>query len=209
MVGRLGGCRCRCDWRCRPAVFEDEDLDHARHGQLRRLRADLYIVAQALERFLEPFASRFGTTVAPKDELGPAREATAQARSEYDAAVKAKTETGALETALDLARRHERWMLADLRKIRSERALHLWAVATAMASLVTAALGLGLIAAIAKTGGFPDKHWLHALDVVLTGLAIGAGTKPLHDLIARLEKAKEIADPATKPATPATPAATQ
>jgi hypothetical protein len=188
--------------------------------------APIYIVAQALERFLEPFASRFQTTVAQKDALRLKREAAAAAKSKHDAAVKAAAAdqtkaaaADALKEQLTRAKQAELNALATLRKVRSERGLILWAVATSFALLITAAFGFGLIAAIATPatpatpggaalpGGFPDKDWLHALDVVLTGVAIGAGTKPLHDLITRVEKAKENSDPATKPAVPATTAA--
>ena len=31
----------------------------------------------------------------------------------------------------------------------------------------------------------------HALDILVTGLAIGGGTKPLHDLISNLQAAKD------------------
>ena len=60
--------------------------------------------------------------------------------------------------------------------------------------------------AVAETEQLPGwgliggrSTWLGAIDLVLPGLVIGGGTKPLHDLITRLEKAKDNADPATKP----------
>jgi hypothetical protein len=47
------------------------------------------------------------------------------------------------------------------------------------------------------------EEYLGGIDVALTGLVIGAGTKPLHDLITRIEKAKENADTSDKPTVPA------
>jgi hypothetical protein len=62
-------------------------------------------------------------------------------------------------------------------------------------------LGLGPVEAIAQQR--PSSEFLRTVDVLLSGLAVGAGTKPLHDLIARIEKAKDNADSATKPTTTA------
>jgi hypothetical protein len=163
--------------------------------------------------------------VVHKDALRIRREAVAAAKRKRDAAVKAaaadatkEPAADALERQLEAAQQEELTALGTLRKVRSERGLILWAVATSLAFADHRASGLGRIAAIAtpatpatgrqrRSARFPRQDWRHALDVVLTGVAIGAGTKPLHDLITRIEKAKENSDPATKPAVPATPAA--
>ena len=52
---------------------------------------------------------------------------------------------------------------------------------------VSSLLGLRLLSLLGD--GSPDTDWLAvSIDVFATGLAIGAGTKPLHDLITNLEK---------------------
>lgn len=169
--------------------------------------APIYIVAQAIERLLDPMTSRLKSTVGLKTAVKLAHQNTDAAQKKYDAGVKEKlpsTDLDTLQDALNKVASAELKERAKLRKVRSERSLILWCIATSISVLITAALGLGLIAAISKAGTFPDKEWLHALDIVLTGVAIGAGTKPLHDLISRIEKSKDAADPATKPTSTAT-----
>ena len=51
-----------------------------------------------------------------------------------------------------------------------------------------------LLTAVIATGSAQPPAWA---DLLVTGLVVGAGTKPLHDLVSRLEKSKEKAqDPA-------------
>lgn len=49
---------------------------------------------------------------------------------------------------------------------------------------VCGAFGVLLLSAI----GLDAPEWF---DIVVTGLAIGSGTKPLHDLISNVQKAKD------------------
>lgn len=149
-----------------------------------------YIVAQAVERLVEPLLAK--ETVAPqtedkKAELGKAKVALASAES----AVEAQGDAKAAQEALTAAQQ--------------QRARAGWALASIFALIACGALGLGLIESVSTVtveGGKSDR-WLSlfsAVDIVVTGLAVGAGTKPLHDLITRIEKSKEKADPATNPA---------
>ena len=129
--------------------------------------APFYIAAQAIERFLEPAASRWNPTTGQKGKLKDAKEANAGVK------------------AAELA----------LAKAKASRAIPLWAAASILGLLVCSSLGLGLIAAVSSE--VPKSEFVRTVDVLLTGLAVGAGTKPLHDLISGLEKAKEKADPTT------------
>jgi hypothetical protein len=62
---------------------------------------------------------------------------------------------------------------------------------------VSAALGLYLLHAV----GLPEGSWRGGpfsaqglrrwVDLLVTGLAVGGGTKPLHDLISNLQASKE------------------
>lgn len=133
--------------------------------------APLYIAAQAIERFLEPFAARWSTTTTEKLTLKRART---------------MKDVAAVEAA-ELA----------LAKAKAKRAIPLWAAASSLGLLVCSMLGLGLIAAVSATP--PSGEFVRTVDVLITGLTVGAGTKPLHDLISRLEKSSDNADPATKP----------
>jgi len=158
--------------------------------------APLYVAAQAIERFLEPLAARTKPTTKEKAEvkkaIGDKEVLEAVAGLVADASV--EDPKGELEEADEKVGQAER----ELGRAKSQRAVVLWAAASALGLLVCACLGLGLIEAVSKTASSSD--FVRTVDVLLTGLAVGAGTKPLHDLISRLEKAKENADPATKPA---------
>jgi hypothetical protein len=154
--------------------------------------APLYIVAQAIERFLEPLASRWNSTTDKKLELKSAR--SHRARLEALPAGDPNAGLANLEAADQAIVAAE----LALAKAKAQRAIPLWAAASALGLVVCSLLGLGLIEATATTR--PESEYIRTLDVLLTGLAVGAGTKPLHDLISRIEKAKDSADPATKPA---------
>jgi hypothetical protein len=70
---------------------------------------------------------------------------------------------------------------------KADRAAILGGLATVAGVGLSLALGLRFLEAVAVDA---PPRWL---DVFVTGLIIGAGTKPLHDLISRLEKKKEQA----------------
>src|ERR1044072_4732167 len=139
--------------------------------------APLYIAAQAIERFLEPAAALWNNTTAQKLELKKANAHKARLEGLPDGDPQktlANLETGDSEVAArELA----------LAKVKSARAIPLWPIASALALIVCAILGLGLIEAVAQAR--PTSEFIRTADVLLTGLAVGAGTKPLHDLISR------------------------
>jgi len=68
-------------------------------------------------------------------------------------------------------------------KARANTAVVTWSVATALGFVLSALLKAGLLTSIASPTVTPSK-WL---DVVVTGLVIGAGTKPLHDLVMKIQ----------------------
>jgi hypothetical protein len=86
---------------------------------------------------------------------------------------------------------------ATLDQRRADRAVIFWAVATVLAMAVSAALGLYLLHAV----GLPEGSWRGGpfsaqglrrwVDLLVAGLAVGGGTKPLHDLISNLQASKE------------------
>jgi hypothetical protein len=125
--------------------------------------AAIYIVAQAIERFIQPFTT---FTVGADDKR------------------KNKTDLLAAESVDDKKEGQK-----ELEAIHSNRSMAYWAAATVLALLVCGALGLGLIHSVAHlTGG---KEWTEDLDIVITGIAVGSGTKPLHDLISFIKNTKE------------------
>jgi hypothetical protein len=165
--------------------------------------APIYVAAQAIERFLEPIASRLNPTNEQKDNVKQAREEKLRTERAVSAAITATpTDVGArglppaLSPMVAKAAAVEQSAIAALRLRRSERRVIWWAVASAIGLVLAGFAGLGILEAMSTK---ELKPGLGAIDVVLTGLVIGGGTKPLHDLITRLEKAKDNADPATKP----------
>jgi hypothetical protein len=130
--------------------------------------AGVVVFAGAVERFLEPFAHWFPG---------------GRARNEYESAVAALTNghpgvsLGAVATAK-----------ARLDRAQANRTVLLWALATAVATVAAGASGfylLHMIAASDWTGSIP--FWVDAL---VTGLVVGTGTKPVHDLITRAQDRK-------------------
>jgi hypothetical protein len=158
--------------------------------------APVYFAAQAIERLLEPLASFINPTAPLKETVRQAREEKLRCQQEMLAAG-ARRHT--LMERMQSAVHHEQEALRSLGSARANRKLVWFMVATVVSCLLAGVLGLGVLQAMADRRLEP---YLGAVDVALTGLAIGAGTKPLHDLIEHLQKSKENADPATRPAMP-------
>jgi hypothetical protein len=150
--------------------------------------AVLYIVAQASERLVEPLMKN----VAPQ-EVEHAKAAVKVTAKTRQAAVLAGNPEAAASSAAE-----ESVAQKALDRIQGQRAVIAWAIASSFALIICGLLGLGLIEAVSTTDvtGFKEALF-RRVDVIVTGLAIGAGTKPLHDLITRIEKSKSAADPAT------------
>ena len=137
--------------------------------------AGLFVVAAAVERLLEPF-----TAYVKPD--------TTQTKKELEQAVASAHATADPGKPEDAANKQE-----QLDRERSERAFILWGIATLVSTLLCAGLGLLLLRSVTLQ---PLQDPNRFLDLAITGLVVGAGTKPLHDLVSRLEKAKEKdADP--------------
>jgi hypothetical protein len=127
--------------------------------------AGLVVFAGAVERILEPFSNLFPGT---------------RARSEYESSVAAMANGHPAMTLRDVA-----VAKAKVDRAMSDRTVLLWGVATAIAAIVSAASGFYLLHMIAA----PD--WVTSIprwvDALVTGLIVGTGTKPLHDLINRAQ----------------------
>lgn len=68
---------------------------------------------------------------------------------------------------------------------KDEKRLRMWAAACFLAMLACGGLGIFLLHAVGLSTVPP------AVDIGITGLAIGSGTKPLHDLIANIQKSSD------------------
>ena len=119
--------------------------------------AAFFIIAQAIERLLEPITALFD-------------EEKKEAKKEVDL-----TSKEAIQAA--------KQSIADIKVVVKNLT---WGMATFIAMLVSCWIGLGLLNTIGIENA-PTE-----LDIVMTGLAIGAGTQPLHDLIEqRIKKSSD------------------
>jgi hypothetical protein len=155
--------------------------------------AIFYVLAQAIERLLSPIAKLIPTT-APE---GAPAEATvagglttrSRALKQRAAAVAACAETQTVagaditqETARDQAKAAANWH--EVLQQTYANASTVWALGAAAAFVLCAWLDVYLLNAIGVTSWDPPT-WI---DLLITGLAVGGGTKPLHDLIDRIQK---------------------
>lgn len=148
-----------------------------------------YIVAQASERLVEPLMQ----TVAPQTK--DLKAAVGDAKTRLNQTLAAAVDDADAVSAATEDVQEKKQALTDRQ---GQRAIIAWALASAFALVACGLLGLGLIGAVSTVEAEGDWDEVFAsVDVVVTGLAVGAGTKPLHDLITRIEKSKEKADTAT------------
>jgi hypothetical protein len=139
--------------------------------------AGVVLLSTAVERLLEP-VSYFLLPADPhqksaNDTKAAATDAAGDPSTSRDV-VQAKVQEAA-DAGARLARR------------KNERKILFWAIATVIALFTAAVMGVFLVGSIADValGGRPNR----VLDLAVTGLIIGAGTKPTHDLISSLGKA--------------------
>ncbi len=139
------------------------------------LLALFFIMAQALERLVEPLAELsipgFGSS---SNKAAANRDKKIQeAMATHDRAKKQKdANIGANEQAA-------------FNKIKANTKVSIWAVATFVAMLISGATRLFFLDAVGAKG-VSDL-----LNVLVTGLVVGSGTKPLHELIKLIEKKNE------------------
>ena len=62
-----------------------------------------------------------------------------------------------------------------------------WGAATGLAFLLCTKLNITLMQAVRADGSGQPPFWA---DLLVTGLVVGAGTKPLHDLVSNIERVK-------------------
>jgi hypothetical protein len=126
--------------------------------------APLYIFAQSIERVLEPFSTMVG-------RAGGARKSDAVRKRDEAIVARDAGECAKWQKTLD--------------QIRRNTAVLTWGLASLLGMLASGAFGILMLHMV----GFHDVRpfW----DITVTGLAIGSGTKPLHDLISNIQKAKE------------------
>jgi hypothetical protein len=157
--------------------------------------AGLFIMALAIERVLEPFSGLFAPTTKKK-----------KATATIDAA-KAKRALATGDANRKEAQKKAVLAQKEFHRSQSTRAVLMWATASVLAMLVCAALGIFLLRSVetpsptggtstsastqssktAPTGPSPAPDPIRWLDLLVTGLVVGAGTKPIHDLISQIQ----------------------
>ena len=127
----------------------------------------LFILALAIERALEPFSRK----------LGPDTTALKAARDRILASSPAndmKDITVECQLGVEMCRRLT--------------AVVTWGLATGIAFVLCAQLNITLMQAVSAKGSGAPPFWA---DLLVTGLVVGAGTKPLHDLVSNIERGKK------------------
>jgi hypothetical protein len=81
-------------------------------------------------------------------------------------------------------------------QLRADKEVAFWAVATALAALACGYFNLKVLEIIGQISG-NRSSWFDFFDIAVTALAIGAGTKPLHDLIDLIQKPKQPGETTT------------
>ena len=121
----------------------------------------LFILALAIERVIQPISGF----------LGP------------DSAV-SKAQLDVMDESGTAPLKKKEQKEATVSDDRSKTALVTWAAATGLACLAAVGLHVTLLHAVLDPSSARPPYWL---DLAITGLAVGAGTKPLNDLWTTLQ----------------------
>ncbi len=136
--------------------------------------AGVLAVTAALERLLEPLSDLIPPWT------GPAKDAAAEAKTiARKLASDVETHAPAVQQQVQDAATKQ----AQVDRQRFERTVLFWAIASICGLGISGGFGLFLLQSIATS------HVNSFLDLTVTGLTIGAGTKPLHDAITGIQKA--------------------
>lgn len=160
--------------------------------------AIFFVAAQGIERLLEPIASLFTSA---EDDLKAAEKQVEDAKKAAGAEQiqNLRNMLGGQPTTEDAKKvelQHEldgaATKVAALRRSKNDRKVVFWALASSVAIVASASMQLYLL----RTVGISSAPRYH--EVLATGLIVGAGTKPLHDLVtlisAKADSAKSSSD---------------
>ncbi|RKR90749.1 hypothetical protein BDK92_5130 [Micromonospora pisi] len=132
----------------------------------------LLVFAAAVERVLEPFSRWF-----------PGRRTEAILEQSIVALANRTNPTHDDLVAVAQAK-------AKVERARSNRTVVSWGIATALATVASSAGGFYVLHAVAGPEWKGLPVWV---DAIITGIMVGSGTKPVHDIISRVQNAKEQA----------------
>jgi hypothetical protein len=133
--------------------------------------AGIIVITAGLERFLEPLSQ----VLMPSS---PAKQAAATSKSTAQAAAADPGQTTAVVQEKVVTAADDQ---ASADTLRTKRAIVFWAIASACGLVISGAFGFFILQSVAI------GHVNSFLDLAVTGLTIGAGTKPVHDLITSVQ----------------------
>ena len=153
--------------------------------------AVLYLQAQFIERILEPFSegkvtskNLFGDTVSIKRD----RETITKNERRIAALAGLASSAQTLDVMDKLSQAESEMQGAkESEATQSDKRVYgIWGMASLL-GMILAYFTVGLFTTVG--GVFPDWEISgHAWDAILSGVIVGAGTKPIHDLVEVLEK---------------------
>lgn len=135
--------------------------------------AGIVFMTAALERFLEPLSHVLLSNDQVKQTAAKSKSAA------HAAAADPGTNTAEVQKTVNTAADAQ----AKVDSTRTQRALIFWGIATICGLIISGGFGFFLLQSVAS----PHTQVNTFLDLVVTGLTIGAGTKPLHDLITSVQ----------------------
>lgn len=134
-----------------------------------------YLEAQFIERIVEPFSVQGGKKeegAKPADNVLPFGNWPEIDKLEREATLNTKLPEPESER---------------LNALKAQRMFSLWGFSSFL-GMILSYFTVGLFAIVGMT--FSGGLWGHAVDAILSGVIIGGGTKPLHDLITYLQAPK-------------------
>jgi disulfide bond formation protein DsbB len=145
------------------------------------LFAIFYVAAQAMERLMEPLAGL------QLPSFGGSRKVEENKRDQNIAKAVNLLRTGTKATEADAQKKADESAgnQARVNQIKNNTQVLVWATASFLSMLLSGAMGLYLLETVGVKGA---PVWLN---ILVTGLAVGAGTEPLHKLIKLIEKKTE------------------
>jgi hypothetical protein len=150
--------------------------------------ATLFVLSLAIERLIQPFTPLLGrNTVRAKrkrdKKVSEARSTLLAMQPLAESGVADEAKAQKVETDLKEANAEQ----AKVDEARSETSIVAWGVASGLGFLLSAGLGVTLLETIRDPASIRPNY---VVDLLVTGLVIGAGTKPLNDLISGIQKSK-------------------
>jgi hypothetical protein len=143
-----------------------------------------YIIAQVIERVQEPFTPYLGRAKDPGEKKTegkkPKLKNQLQAKAELENAYVAELDVPKHENERTVANKER-----CVDQIRANLTVLIFGTSALFAMIISGYLKAGLLRTVGESG---IPAWV---DIAVTGLVIGAGTKPLHDLISNISASKD------------------